>query len=348
MAPQSRLGGLDFSRRRRSPWRNFWGLVIATLQLFVLVALVIWLGGSVWYQTVGIVRQGLVIGVGVAGAGLIAMWIMGQTRPVWIGILLLCLLSVVLWFAIRPSDTRDWDTDVQFGVTAALGEDQVTLANVRNFDWTTKTDYIPRWETRAYRPDQVVSMDVFTSTWSSPLIAHTLVSFGFADGEHVVFSAEIRREKNEAYSNLGGFFRQFELVLIAADERDIVRLRSDIRGETVSRFPLDLPQPTMAQAFLTFANLGNDLAANPQFYNTVTSNCTTIPFRLARQIEPKMPFDWRILLSGHFAAYLRDLGVTGQGQSLNDMLALARLPRTGSAGDDGAAFSARIRGLGGQ
>ncbi len=343
MASQSRFGGLDFSTKRMNPRRRGRRGIMAVLQFVVLIAVLLWLAGALWFQTGAAIRQGAMIGLACVAVALLTMWAIGMTRPVWMSVLVILLASAGWWMTIRPSNTRIWDADVEHGVTAAIATDQVTLANVRNFDWVSRTEFTPRWETRRYVPGQVVSMDVFTSTWSSPLIAHTLVSFGFSDGQHVAFSAEIRREKGEVFSNLGGFFRQFELVLIAADERDMIRLRTDIRGETVSRFPLDLPQPMLAQAFLTFATLGNDLAANPQFYNTVTSNCTTIPFRLARQIDPTLPFDWRILLSGHFPAYLQNLGVTGKGQTLDRMLALARLQKTGPTDADGPAFSARIR-----
>jgi hypothetical protein len=343
MAAQSRFGGLDFSKNPLVKRRRKGGAVTSAVQLIALIGLGLWAFGAIWFQITGGLRQGALIGLAVVVLTLFALWSFGQSRPLWIGLLAFALVSAGWWMTIRPSNTRLWDADVEYGVTAALGTELVTLANVRNFDWRSLNDFTPAWETHSYRPQDVVGMDVFTSTWSSPLIAHTLVSFGFSDGQHIVFSAEIRREKGEEFSNLGGLFRQFELVLIAADERDIIRLRTDIRGESVSRYPLNLPQPMMAEAFRVFATLGNDLAANPKFYNTITSNCTTIPFRLARQIDPAVPFDWRILLSGHFAAYLRDLGVTGQNQSLNDMLALARLPKTGAAEHDGPAFSARIR-----
>jgi hypothetical protein len=341
MTSQSRNGGLDFrSKSRKRRWS-----IMAVLQLFLLTGLFLWLAGALSYQTVGVLRQGALIGLGCLGFVLLVLWSLDMHRQVWLATLAIAVLAAGWWMTIRPSNTRNWDLDVAHGVTAAIAPDRVTLANVRNFDWTSRTEFTQRWETRTYTPDQVISMDVFQSTWSSPLIAHTLISFGFSDGQHVVFSAEIRREKGEVFSNLGGFFRQFDLVLIAADERDVVRLRTDIRGETVSRFPLSLPQPMMAQAFLTFATLGNDLAANPRFYNTVTTNCTTIPFRLAREIDPTVPVDWRILLSGHFPAYLQNLGVTGQGQTLDRMLALARLPKTGPSEPDGPAFSARIRAV---
>jgi hypothetical protein len=187
------------------------------------------------------------------------------------------------------------------------------------------------------------TMDLISSVWASPSIAHTLVSFGFADGRHVVFSAEIRRGRDQVFSSLGGFFRAFDLVLIAADERDIVRLRMDVRGEWVSLFPLDIPPEQMRGAFLSFVTLGNELAARPRFYNTLTTNCTTVVWRLARSIAPGLPLDWRVLASGHLPEYLHDLGVLAPDLPINEVLARARRTPLGPAEDDSAAFSARLR-----
>ncbi len=108
---------------------------------------------------------------------------------------------------------------------------RVTLRNVRNFAWRTPTEYIARWETRCYDLERLVSVDMIMSYWSRRTIAHMLVSFGFEDGEHVAFSVEIRRERHESYSEIGGFFKEFELSVIAADERDVVRVRTNVRGE---------------------------------------------------------------------------------------------------------------------
>ena len=152
-------------------------------------------------------------------------------------------------------------------------------------------------------------MDLLNSVWSNPAIAHTLVSFGFADGRHVVFSAEIRKERGEAFSEIGGFFKEFELVLIAAEEGDIVRLRTNIRRETVSLYPLLLPPQIARALFMSYIEKANALAAQPEFYQTITANCTTIVFGLARLIDPGIPFDWRIIVSGYLPDYLYDRGL---------------------------------------
>ena len=127
-------------------------------------------------------------------------------------------------------------------------------ADVRNFDWRGDADYDARWDTRDYDLSRLRSVDMILSTWGMPAIAHTLVSFGFDDGQRVVFSVEIRKERGEQFSELGGFFKQFELSVIAADERDIVRVRTAVRGETVSIYPIRMPPEAMRALFLSYVD----------------------------------------------------------------------------------------------
>jgi hypothetical protein len=139
-----------------------------------------------------------------------------------------------------------------------------------------------------------------------PAIAHTLVSFGFDDGSHVVFSLEIRKERGESFSALGGFFRKFEETLVAADERDILRVRTNARGEDMYLYRLDIPRDKLRELFLGYVQRAQALDRAPRFYNTLTSNCTTVVFELARRLDPGLPLDWRLLLSGYFAEYAYD------------------------------------------
>lgn len=247
------------------------------------------------------------------------------------------------WFSIQPSNDRTWETDVEHGVTGVRNGDIVTLEDVRDFDWRSEADFTPRWETRRVDLRSLRSVDLFLSYWSGPAIAHTLVSFGFADGQHVVFSAEIRPEKGEAFSEIGGFFKQFELVLIGADERDIIRLRTNVRGEDVYRYPLEMPQAGMRALFLDFVALGNDLDRQPRFYNTLTANCTTVVFRLIRALDPGLPLDYRILLSGYLPGYIYDRQGYRMGLSLEEFRRRAAVSALGKAAGDAPDYSERIR-----
>ena len=132
---------------------------------------------------------------------------------------LLVLATALLlgwWQTLAPSHERDWADDVDRLLRAEISGSQVVLHDVRNFDWRDEGDYTARWETRSYDLDRLVSADLILSYWMGPHVAHTLVSFGFDDGRQLVFSLEIRKERGESFSALGGLFRKFEAVLIAA------------------------------------------------------------------------------------------------------------------------------------
>ena len=222
---------------------------------------------------------------------------------------LLVLATALLlgwWQTLAPSHERDWADDVDRLLRAEISGSQVVLHDVRNFDWRDKGDYTARWETRSYDLDRLVSADLILSYWMGPHVAHTLVSFGFDDGRQLVFSLEIRKERGESFSALGGLFRKFEAVLIAADENDIVRVRTNVRGEDVYLYRLDLAPEALRSAFLGYLEQADDIRRRPRFYNTLTSNCTTIVFGLAKRLSPSLPPDYRLLLSGHFARYAHD------------------------------------------
>lgn len=220
------------------------------------------------------------------------------------------IIGLLWYFNIPAKQDRDWNPDVAKILSYEKNGDQITLHNVRNFDWKTTDQYTERWETRQFNLDQITGINVIASYWMGPQIAHTLVSFDFADQKPLVFSIEIRKEKNESFSAVGGFFRQFELSLIAADEKDIVYTRSNIRNEQVYFFPVNMAKPAMKALFLEYLSTADQLRTQPKWYNTVSSNCTTIIFDMAQAIEGNsLPKDYRLLVSGYLPEYLYDLGV---------------------------------------
>jgi len=312
----------------------FWGLVCVTFLL---------LGLAVWYQFSGLRRWLTLALLGCSGAALLLLQQREHNRLAWLGLALVTVAAWAWWVSIKPSNDREWAIDVAHGVTAEIDGDRLILHNVRNFDWRSETDFTPHWETRIYSLDALKSVDLISSVWSNPAIAHTLISFGFDDGRFLVFSAEIRRKKGEAFSEIGGFFKKFELVLIAADERDILRLRTNIRRETVSLYRLDLTARQHRALLLSFLDMGNALAREPQFYQTVTTNCTTVIFKLARLIEPGTPLDWRILLSGYLPDYLYDHGIIEHDLPLTTVRREAVISERGQAAGTAPDFSARIR-----
>ena len=323
-------------------------VVVGRLLLTLLVAAsALWGCLALWYQA-----PGGVWGKGAAAAvwaalclgAMVALWRAGpwRRRAGWAYLIGLALLAG-WWQTLAPSNDRIWADDVAKMLRGTVQGSTVTLENVRNFDWRTDTDYTVRWETRQYDLDKLVSVDMALSYWAGPAIAHTLVSFGFSDGRHVVFSVEIRKERGEQFSEIGGFFKQFELSVVAAEERDILYVRAGPRGESVYLYPVRMPERAMRELFLSYVSTANALVTTPRFYHTVTANCTTLVYRMVNAIVPGLPLDLRILLSGYLPEYLYDQGGLDARVPLDVLRERASIGPQAPPGDDPLAFSRRIR-----
>lgn len=273
---------------------------------------------------------------------LVLAW-QGRSLLPLIGHVLLLALLAAWWLGIQPSNTRDWADDVSRPSTGEIHGDIATLRDVRNFDWRTATDYTPRWETRQYDLSTLRDVDMILSYWTIEPIAHTLVSFGFENGERVVFSVEIRKERHESFSALGGFFKQFEASVIAADERDIVRVRSNVRNERVFLYKVQMPQPVMRSLFAAYVEEANRLSAEPRFYNTLTENCTTIVYGMMRRLVGGLPMNWRLLASGYLPAYVHARDALAPGVALDVLRERGHINARAHAAGDAPDFSQRIR-----
>ena len=233
------------------------------------------------------------------------------------------LIGLGWFFSIEPQQDRDWIAEVDQQVSYerdATNPDLITLTNVRNFDWRTDEDATEHWETRTIDLSKLSGVDVTNSYWMGPLIAHTLVSFRFEDDRPLAFSFEIRKENGESFSALAGFFRRYELSLIAAEERDIIYTRSNARGEQVYLFPIsNLQQHEVRSLFDSYLTAMDELNTKPAWYNTLTSNCTNIIFYMARLVSgDRLPWDYRIWVSGWLPNYLYDVGMLDTNSQLNE------------------------------
>jgi hypothetical protein len=252
--------------------------------------------------------------------------------------------GLLLWWRhLLPSNDRVWADDVAKMTSGSVEGHRVVLHNVRNFDWRSSTDYTQRWETRSYDLDRLASVDLVVSYWTIRAIAHVLISFGFDDGDQVVFSVEIRREKDEEFSAIGGFFKEFELSVLAADERDVIRLRTNVRGEDDYLYRLRLPPAAMRSLFLAYVEQANQLVRAPRFYNTVTVNCTTLVHQMMNHIVGNLPLDYRLVFSGYLPGYVYQVGGLDPRYTLEELRALGRITERARMSDRSASFSADIR-----
>ncbi|MCC3309232.1 Lnb N-terminal periplasmic domain-containing protein [Psychrobacter sanguinis] len=251
-------------------------------------------------------------------------------------------LMLAAWFVwLPPKQDRSWMPEVsqvlQF-TQNSRSPNLITLHNVRNFDWVrapgsekliqpTQPYYYKaveqggqdvvakeRWSERTIDLNKLSGVDIINSYWMGEQIGHTLLSFRFEDERPLSFSIEIRKEEDESFSAFGGFVKQFELAVVASEERDIVYTRSNVRGEQVYMFPIQgLTQPQVQQLFMAYLQHAKELQQHPQWYNTLIRNCTTVIFDMARAIDPQsFPWDYRILASGYVPNYLYDEGLLPQ------------------------------------
>lgn len=323
------------------------------LALAAIAVATVWGSGLIWFQCPGApAARGLLVAVWcLLGVGACLVRVVrslrAMRRPVSIAFATAIAALLAWWSALAPSHERDWADDVARLLDAQVQGDRVVLRNVRDFRWRSEVDYTPRWDTREYDLSRLSTADLVLSYWMGPDIAHTLVSFGFDDGRRVVFSLEIRKERGESFSALGGFFRRYEQVLVAADERDIIRTRSNARGEDVYLYRLNVPPRQLRRMFLGFLAKADALQAKPDFYNTLTSNCTTVVFEIARHVVPDLPLDYRLLLAGHFAEYVYDQGGLAPGYAYAQLRERGYINRRARAVPadtaDAGAFSRAIR-----
>jgi hypothetical protein len=250
---------------------------------------------------------------------------------------------LVWWATITPRSDRDWAPEVARAPTAVVNGDKAVVSNVRNFAWRSETDFDPVWETRTYDLSAITDVDLIMSYWMGEVIAHTIVSFGFADGQRLAFSIETRKERHEGFSSVAGFFKQFELAIVAADERDVVRVRSNIRGEDVRVYRLRMSPENGRLLFREYLEEANDLARMPRFYNTATSNCTTLVFDLVRVVHPGLPLDYRVVLAGYLPDYAYAVGALDNNLPFERLRELAHIHDKAIGSDADLDFSAKIR-----
>jgi hypothetical protein len=258
-----------------------------------------------------------------------------------------CLVcfSVVLawWLTLKPSNEGQWQADVSRTAWAEVQGNTVTIHNLRDCDYRAELDYTCQWLTRTVDLNQIEGLDLFMNYWGSPLIAHTILSFNLRGADPVVFSIETRKQAGQTYSALLGFFRQYTLISVVSDERDVVRLRTNYRhGEDLYLFHTTATPAFARSLFLNYLGMTNDLYEHPAWYNALTHNCTTEIYTLKSM--QGQHWDWRILLNGKAdeMAYEHGMLVT-DGLPFKVLKQRAWINPAARAANEDPDFSARIR-----
>lgn len=256
------------------------------------------------------------------------------------------VLLAVWWQGVKPSNDRDWKTEVAVQPWATIEGDRVTVHNVRNFKYRSVSDFDVAYYDKTYLLSELTAVDLAAIYWMGPDIAHIIVSFGFANGDQLAFSIETRTERGEGYSTVKGFFRQYELFYVVADERDVIGVRTNHRrepSEDVYLYRLQGPIANGRRLFLDYLRKINALKDQPEWYNTLTTNCTTNVWLHTSANPGRLAFSWKLLASGHVPEYLHENGRLVTSLPFEELRTRSLINTRAHAAGNASDFSRRIR-----
>lgn len=292
-------------------------------QFFISFLLILWLTSTTAWAALAVYfgdsRSGtvlLILSIVVVLIGLaavIALLFIPSVRNWLLSIHVIAFLVVLLWwFNIDPSNDRNWQADASKLAYASIESNLITVHDIRNLSYHSELDYDLSYYDKTFDLNKLEGVDLFAVYWMGPAIAHVIMSFDFGKHNHLAISIEARKEKGEGYSTIKGFFRQYELMYIVADERDVIGLRTNYRKdppEHVYRYRIKAPIEGVKRLFLRYVDRINALYKKPFFYNSLIHNCTTTIWLNNREVNPgNVPFSWKILVSGYLPEYLYESG----------------------------------------
>jgi hypothetical protein len=276
-------------------WLKGFGKIFFRICLLVMAG---WATVAILYSNLPDFLRPWIAGTFGIGSLVALVWKFNDRRA-WLGFLAAFAVVLICFLLIPPSNSRNWQPDVAVLPWADIQGNKVTIHNIRNNDYRSETDYTVRHYDKTFDLTKLKSVDLSLVYWGSPYIAHTMMSFGFEGEGFVCFSIETRKEKGEDYSTIKGFFRQYEITYVVADERDLIGLRTNYRvGEDVYLYRLAAPADLARKVFLSYLREVNSLKEQPEWYNALTDNCTTSIRGHTAPYNPDARLDWRIIVNG--------------------------------------------------
>jgi hypothetical protein len=242
----------------------------------------------------------IVSGIFAAG-NLFAFIFLPNRRRTALYVLGLCIAIIIGWSQKKPSHDHDWVDNVSKLPHVTVEGNHARISNIRNFDYRTEKEYTPRYYEKTFDLNKLETVDYALSYWDgNKAVAHTILSFGFTDGEYLAVSVETRLENGEPQSGLRGLFKQYELIYVLGDERDLLRLRTNFRKEEVFLYPTTVDRDNVRELFMVIVERVNDIASNPEFYNTLSQSClSSLVSDFKKVITPRSFFDFRRTQNGY-------------------------------------------------
>jgi hypothetical protein len=336
MSGQSVIG--ERRARRSTPLR--W--LTAGLWSLLRVLLIAWAGFAIYYSNLPWPELRLALAIAFAAFAVWALWVSRRRRMLAVlGVLYLAL--VAWWIAIPPSHDRPWRPEVAVMPRAIIDGDRVRFTGVRNFDYRSPDDFTVRHEEREVSLSSLIALDFYVSYWHEGLVGHTFLSFIFDNAPPLSISIETRPEIGEGFDPIASLFKQFELIYVVGDERDIVGVRANHRHETVYLYRLNTSAENARRLLLVYLDRINELADRPEFYHLLSNSCTINIIRYANAAGRQGRFNIRHLLNGLIDSYLYHSGRIDTTLPFPELRQRSLINDAAQAADGAPDFSERIR-----
>ncbi len=304
--------------------------------------LIAWAALAIYYSNLP--EPGLRVGLAVAFAAFAvwALWLSRQRRMRAI-FLVMFFCVVGWWVSIRPSHDREWRPEVAVMPRAFIDGDRVRITGVRNFDYRTRNDFTVRYEEREVQLSHLVALDFYVSYFTEGPVGHTFVSFIFDNAPPLSISIETRPEVGEGFAPVASLFKQFELIYVVGQERDVVGVRTNHRREPVYLYRLNTSAEDARRLLLVYLERINELADQPEFYHLLTNSCTINIIRYANAAGRRGRFDIRHLLNGLIDSYLYHSGRIDTTLPFDELRRRSLINEAAQAAEGAADFPERIR-----
>ncbi len=304
--------------------------------------LIAWASLAIYYSNLPWPWLRLVMAVAFAAFAIWAFWL-SHRRHMTVVLAVLFLGVVGWWISISPSHDREWRPEVAVMPRATIDGDRVRLTSVRNFDYRSRNDFTVRHEEREVRLSHLTGLDFYVSYWSEGLVGHTFLSFIFDNAPPLSISIETRPELGEGFAPIASLFKQFELIYVVGDERDLVGVRANHRQETVYLYRLNTSAEDARRLLMVYLTRINELADRPEFYHLLSNSCTINIVRYANAAGRTGRFDIRHLFNGLVDSYLYHSGRVDTTLPFEELRQRSLINGAAQAAEGAPDFSQRIR-----
>ena len=329
-------------KRRSSFLSRFFGLLISGIWSVFWALLIAWGTLAIYFSDLRSAWLRLGLAIAFAAFMIWARWI-SQRRYTRLFAAALFLGVVAWWVTIAPMHDREWRPEVAVMPRATIDGDRVRITGVRNFDYRSREDFTVRYEEREISLSHLKALDFYVSYWREGLVGHTFLSFIFDNAPPLSISIETRPEVGEGFDPIASLFKQFELIYVVGEERDLVGVRANHRRETVYLYRLNASPDDARRLLLVYLDRINQLADHPEFYHLLSNSCTINIIRYANAAGRKGRFDIRHFLNGLVDSYLYHSGRIETTLPFDELRSRSLINDAAHSAEDAPDFSDRIR-----